>query len=269
MTITYRNDGAWGSGKGSRLTSVEVDNNFYDLALRVGAVEDLPVGVFIEDVTFTGNSITFHLSDDTTRGPFPLPVAIFNPVGAWANSTNYDYLDLVTVPTLGLYVVMVPHETPSSGDFDPNADDGTTEANLLYRIVVPLNDLNYDIGMSIVGSMIRSPGTVMCKIVVPRSIRMSAGLVGAFAHLGTAVDGGGTDMTTLSLNIYRNLDLLGGIMFDAGVDLDGDGGQFGVITFTADADFDAGDRLRIVSVVADDEAAADLSISIPSTRLDI
>lgn len=271
MTITYRNDGPWGSGKGSRLTSTEADNNFYDLASRVGVIEDLPVGVFIEDITFTGATITFHLSDDTTRGPFPLPVALFNPVGAWANDTPYNYLDLVTVPTLGLYVVMVAHTTPSApAEFDPN-EVSDSDGDLLYRIVVPLNDLNYDIGLSVTGTMLRDPGTLICKIVLPRAVRLSAGLVGAYAHLGTESNGGesGTAATSLSLGIYQNATQIGTITFEAGENPDGFGGQFAAIVFVDDVEFEAGDRLRIVTIVADDDGAADLSISIPSTRLDI
>lgn len=121
MTITYRNDGAWGSGKGSRLTSTEVDNNFYDLASRVLDLEDLPVGVFIEDVTFTGGSITFHLSDTTTRGPFPLPVALLSPKGEWLPNTSYFYLDLVTVSDTGVFLVLRDHTSES--EFDPDAGD--------------------------------------------------------------------------------------------------------------------------------------------------
>lgn len=269
MTITYRNDGAWGSGKGSRLTSTEVDNNFYDLASRLDVLEDLPVGVFIEDVTFTGGSITFHLSDDTTRGPFPLPVALFNPVGPWLNDTLYNYLDLITVPQQGLFVVLVPHTTPAVGDFDPDAtEDGTDGDEPLYRIVVPLDDFTYDVATSLTGTLLSDPGTLLCKVVIPRPIIMDAGLTGGYAHLGVAVDGGSAG-TSLSIGIYKNATLIGSIAFDEGDNPDGFGGQFGDFTFTAAVEFDAGDRLIFRSLVADDADAADLSLTIPATRTDV
>lgn len=270
MTITYRNNGPWGSGKGSRLTSLEVDNSFYDLATRVGAIEALPIGVFIEDVSFTGGSITFILSDDSELGPFPLPVAMLNPVGPWQNDTHYNYLDLVTVRSLGLYLVLIEHDTPATGDFDPDAVDDESDQNPLYRIFVPLDDFRYDVAISLSGSTLNDPGALLAKIVIPRSIIMDAGLAGAYGHLGTAVDSEtATAATSLSVGIYKGASLIGSITFEDGENLDGNGGQFGDITFSEVVEFDAGDLLVVRAIVADDESASDLSITIPATRTDV
>ena len=42
MPLVYRNAGAWGAGKGARLTSLEADGNVYDLDVRVQSLEQNP-----------------------------------------------------------------------------------------------------------------------------------------------------------------------------------------------------------------------------------
>ena len=42
MALIYRNDGAWGAGKGARLTSLEADGNIHDLDARLHNVETNP-----------------------------------------------------------------------------------------------------------------------------------------------------------------------------------------------------------------------------------
>lgn len=74
MTIIYREDGAWGSGKGSNLTAAELDGNFYDLDGRVDALESYGViGVGISNIVQDGTQLTVYLTDSSTVGPFTLP----------------------------------------------------------------------------------------------------------------------------------------------------------------------------------------------------
>ena len=78
MTIIYRTDGAWGTGKGSNLTPAEVDGNFHDLDGRVETIESNPTQPYqISNITKSGYAITIHLSDGVTEfGPYdfsPLP----------------------------------------------------------------------------------------------------------------------------------------------------------------------------------------------------
>jgi len=80
MTITYRGDGAWGTGKGSNLTPGEVDGNFHDLDSRVDALETVPPEpIEISLITQAGDTITVHMSDGSTHGPFNLPYAPQRP----------------------------------------------------------------------------------------------------------------------------------------------------------------------------------------------
>lgn len=83
MTLTYRTSGAWGSGKGSNLTAAEIDGNTYDLDQRVAALEtDPPEPNQISNITQSGNTITIHLEDGTTFGPFLLPRPVQRPTQA-------------------------------------------------------------------------------------------------------------------------------------------------------------------------------------------
>ena len=45
MPLIYRNAGAWGPGKGARLTSLEADGNVYDLDSRVLNLELNPPAI--------------------------------------------------------------------------------------------------------------------------------------------------------------------------------------------------------------------------------
>ena len=117
MTLTYRGDGAWGTGKGSELTSAEFDGNTYDLDTRIttleegGGVEPLS----ISNITATQSQLTVHMSDGTTtHGPFTLPVARFNPRGAWAAATSYARHDVVYTESDGVFLVVTAHTSAAT-----------------------------------------------------------------------------------------------------------------------------------------------------------
>jgi hypothetical protein len=136
-TIIFRDDIGIYTGKGSKLSSGEIDTNFYELLVSVLALQD--GGAFAcESIDFTGNSITFNWSDDTSSGPFALPVATFQAKGVWQNDQSLLRLDVVTVPGVGTYLVQIDHTTPPApAEFDPAADDGATDPELLY---LPISD---------------------------------------------------------------------------------------------------------------------------------
>lgn len=141
MTIVFRNDIGIYTGKGSKLTAGEVDGNFYDILTRVLTLED--GGAFgVESVDFSGNSITFNWTDETSSGPFALPVATFQARGVWTNNQVLAVLDVVTVPGQGTYLVQIAHTTPDAPEeFDPAADNGT-DGDLLY---LPLGEAPPDL----------------------------------------------------------------------------------------------------------------------------
>jgi hypothetical protein len=126
MAITYRDE------KGSPLSAPEVDENFRTLVQMINdsAGEQ---GVSVTDITQAADTITIHMSDGSTHGPFTLPVAAFNDTGTWQPEFDYAMLDLFEVPNIGLYLVLIPHT--SGAEFDPDISDseGSPMLRLLLR----------------------------------------------------------------------------------------------------------------------------------------
>lgn len=267
IPIVFKNDDTrWGSGTGSgvggRLTSLEGDENNYRLKTAVETLQGATPKA-ISSITYLANSIQINYNDSTSDGPFPLPVAMINPVGEWLPLTHYNYLDLFNVRAQGMFLVLQEHT--SDATFDANATDGTTDNNLLYQLWAPLRDINYDVALSIAGSIEgATEPTLLAQIVVPRALTMTANLVGGYAYLDTP-----TDTETLDLVIEHNGNQIGTITFEPGVGIDTGGGQFGTISFPDDVDFVAGERIAIRGPTSTDLAAADLSVTLPATRADI
>jgi len=141
MAIIYRTTGAWGAGKGSNLTAAEVDANFYDIAERMLALEeDPPEANSIANIVVVGATFKVILDDATELGPFNLPVATFGWRGeGWTNDNTYMAFDVFAVTDQGLYLVLREHETPETGDFDP---DATESGNPLYHQIFGFPDVS-------------------------------------------------------------------------------------------------------------------------------
>jgi hypothetical protein len=82
--ITFVTEAAakWGAGKGVPAEPFEVDENFWQLLLRLKALEDNPpqarhIQTILHDEETA--SITIVMSDTATYGPIPLPIAQFVP----------------------------------------------------------------------------------------------------------------------------------------------------------------------------------------------
>jgi hypothetical protein len=71
------------------------------------------------------------------------------------------------------------------------------------------------------------------------------------------------------LSIEKNGVEIGTIIFDAGGDIDTDGGQLGDFSIPANADFVAGDRYGLRVTQSDDALPADLSVTLPFIRMDM
>lgn len=116
MTLTYRGNGAWGTGKGARLTAAEFDGNTYEFDTRLDALEagsgsgaDNPV----VDVQFpSGSTALLYFADGSTETrtvsavPFAAPVRTItgttytvseSHIGYYARCTNASGC-VVTVP---------------------------------------------------------------------------------------------------------------------------------------------------------------------------
>jgi hypothetical protein len=129
MSLIYRTDGPWGTGKGSNLTAPEIDENFYTLLLRIIDIEENPIDpVSIADITMAGNQITIHMTNGGTYGPFNVPVATFTWMENWEAGFTYQPWDVFVVPGNGQYLVVGTYEAPT--EFDP--DDASLR--LMFRV---------------------------------------------------------------------------------------------------------------------------------------
>lgn len=132
----FRNAGAWGSGLGRRLTSLEVDGNFWALLQRIVTLEDSPeVPAGIDHFEVVGSTFYVHLNDDTILGPYTLPTTTFRARGEWTPSTYYVALDTIRANG-GLYLVLFSHT--SEATFDAGANDGS--GNDYYSLMLQAPD---------------------------------------------------------------------------------------------------------------------------------
>lgn len=114
---TYRTNGPWGAGKGSKLTPGEVDQNFYDLVTRMLALEGVTIPNPIVNITTDGGQMDIEVYGGE-HFLVDLPVAMLTPRGDWVHPEHYVPFDVVSVPGQGGYMVTVEHDTETP--FDPN-----------------------------------------------------------------------------------------------------------------------------------------------------
>lgn len=266
MAIVYVTTGGWGTGTGAPISAAQVDGNFYDVDQRIVALNtDLAEGKRIDSVTYTSNSMTFHFTDGTTQ-TIPLPVAVITYVGPWTNSTPYTRNQMVSVPGLGMYQVLVDHTTPPPPTaFDPNATDGSTDNNPLYSLWMPLYDINYDAAIFVPGSIQREANQLLFQAIAGRTMRLVSGNAHAFAYLDDGVDAG----TNIILSIQKNRVEIGTIVFTVGDQIDSYGGQAGSFDIPADIDFAEGDSYAVRITQSNNAEPSGLSMTLPFLRTDI
>lgn len=264
MPWTFRNTTGGNPGVNRELTVEEFDGN---TLMAKDSIEDLEgqSGKQIDEITWTGTSITVVYTDATTDGPIPLPVATFNPSGPWLNDTPYAYLDVVTVHGQGIFVCMVAHTSPPTPEeFDPAAGDGNSDSDgedLLWMQIGEARDTSYDIAFCPMGELPgdTSDGTLLGQFVVIRDIIMEENLSEAEAWLETPSD------DHVEIKIEKNGTPVGTIEFEGGANV-------GTFTFVADVEFARGDRIGIRLMESGATTAgtgADLSVTLPATRTDI
>ena len=267
MTIVYVTTGSWGAGTGTPNSAAQVDGNFYDLDQRIaGLVGDLAEGKTIDHVTYSSNSITFYYTDATTQ-VIPLPVATFQYVGDWMNSTPYVRGHLFTAAN-GFYQVLQDHTSPAyPAPFDPNATDGSTDNNPLYSLWMPVRDVNYDAAIFVPGSIQREADELLFVGIANRAMRLGSGDERAHAYLDTGNDS--TGATDIIVSIEKNGTEIGTITFEAGGDIDSDGGQVGGFSIPAATAFAEGDHYALRVTQSDNAEPSGLSITLPFLRTDI
>jgi len=264
--IVYVTSGAWGAGTGAPISAAQVDGNFYDVDRRIANLNTaLDEGKQIESISSSPNSMTILFTDGTTQA-IPLPIATLTYVGQWLNSAPYSRGQLISVPGVGMFQVLVDHTTPPSpAAFDPNATDESTDNNPLYQFWMPLYDVNFDAIIFMPGSIQRAPDELLFQGIATRTMRLVAGNAHCYAYLAVGNDG----PTNIILSIERNGSEIGTILFAAGSEIDTDGGQAGAFSINAAVDFAEGDRYALRVTQSDNAGPADLSVTLPFLRTDI
>lgn len=256
MTLIYRTTGLWGAGQGSRLSSAQVDGNFYEIDARVADLEaNPPQAVSIAEINVVGNQMTITLTDSSDAGPFTLPTAVWKDKGEWVSSFFYFSSDLVKNEG-NVYLVLYSH---TSGEtFDPDANDGLGHS--YYSLILSSASQPYDIDTFYSGEL-PSDGTEVFQHISVRQYWIPADFENSAAYLRIA-----TTTETLVFSIYKNDDVIGDITFEPGVDVQDDGGQYG--TFSAasptDLQFYRTNRLKILAPTLSpgDDTAIGLSVTI-------
>jgi len=253
MALIYRNSGAWGPGKGARLTSLEADGNVFDLDGRVTHLEqNPPVAVGIDHFSVSGNALSIVLSNGATHGPFTVPSAAWRWAGEWRPLTSYYALDLVAQ---GGSIYLVQHSHTSDAAFAAEAED--IDGFLYARLIAP-PDQPYDVGMFHAGAI---PGdeSLLLLHVATRSFVVPMNFADSTAYLLNPVT-----TENIALAIYKNADLIGHITFNIDQNVLGDGGQLGTFAGVmppAEIQFSRTDRLSIFAGAVADATASGLSIT--------
>lgn len=121
MAIVYRTTGAWGAGQGSDLSAAQIDGNFYDIDVRVAAIETNPPSPDeLVSVTLSGSDLSFHLLSGAVLGPVTVTLPRFRDRGGFVGGDIYAVNDTFTADGVGLVVVLVDHTAAAT--FDENAE---------------------------------------------------------------------------------------------------------------------------------------------------
>lgn len=251
MAIAYVTTDAlkWGDGTGVPHPAAVADNNFWEVVLRLNALEaSPPQPVSITDITSDGAALTITLSDATTRGPFTLPVANFQFAGPWLPLTVFGANSMITVEDFGVFLVLQSHTSGSV--FDPDSDLG---GNPVYRQIFGTPVVaHYDIAANYIGNL-PSGEVKLAQFVAPRAFTLRATLPDSLSYLSVA------PTADVTITMRKNITVIGTITHAAGF-------AAGVFSFLSDVAFAPGDRLHFIGPVGADATAADWSISLVADR---
>jgi hypothetical protein len=252
-----------GAGPGGRLTSLQVDDNFWEVLTRVENMENNPPqAVSITNITVQGSQAILNMSDGSHIGPFDLPLATFRMLGQWVNDFPYLRLDIFTVDGLGLYMVLIPHTSPASpAAFDPEAideDSGSpTFGQPLYQLLFGTEDSIYDAGFFFPGAPGRGVDSDdwMFAHTFTREVSLAIGAPDSKVELRVAPT---SDMT---LTLKKNGTTIGTATIESGT-------LTGTFTVASGVDFAVGDTFA-VPPPAGDATAKSLTLTMRFIRQDI
>lgn len=97
------------------LTVEELDANFTYLDDRItGIADDIPNPPYPSNITQSGFTLSFYLSDASLLGTATIPVAGVSYRDEWQPTTNYFVNDLVKVRGVGFFLVTANHTSAAS-----------------------------------------------------------------------------------------------------------------------------------------------------------
>ena len=174
--VKFVTSGAWGSGVSRPLTAPEVDLNFHSIKAAIDDLIANPVeGVSLTNIVQSGTSLTFYLSDGSTRGPFALPVAYPRYRGAWIASASYAVNDIVYAAGYGTYLVVLDHTADLV--FDPNEASSAGEYYIqiagdpnLSTQVLTVSASTLTLSAAHIGKYLRCTNGSGCVITVPEGV---------------------------------------------------------------------------------------------------
>jgi len=248
FTLTFRTTDPlkWGTGKGSVLTPVEVDENFWQVIQALLELQDNPaLPSEIDTIDVVDNQMTITLTNATEFGPFTLPIASMEFTGQFAAEFVYKAFNFFERPE-GLYLVLQDH-TSAAGPFDP--EDGNI-AGPYYKLVIPYTP-QFEYRFFIPGQpgFGITAGRAMHQHVFLQDVYFEVDFPGSVAILETGpLDG-------LSFPIKKNGGVIGSIDFLAD-------NAIGTFALDPTMQFETGDAIRIICPTALDDDALDLTVSI-------
>lgn len=257
--ITYREDGAWGTGKGSNLIPSEVDTNFYELVQAIAAIAALEP-IQIANIQVVGNQMTVVMEDASEFGPFTLPTAAFNFTGDWQDGFAYEIYDVLTAND-GLYLVLQAHETATGSTFNPSA------GNMIgpyYQLMIPFPKL-YDVAFyapGVPGYAIEA-GDPLFAVQSNKDFFLLTDLAGSVGGLRAQAT------NELVFPIYKNDTQIGTFTIGGASEIPTEPlPENGTFQFAADVQFSSGDWLLVYPDGSSelDSTARGLSINFAATR---
>lgn len=267
MAMTFRDAGAWGAGKGGNLDASEVDENFWELMLRLDELEaNPPAAVSVDSIEVNANQMTIHLTDGSSQGPFTLPTSQWHWTGAWRTNTVYFINDLFSYGG-AIYQVLVNHTSDASA-FDPNALSGS---GYVYNLLLDTPTQSYDLSMFF-NYAIPVDGILLLQHVVVRDIVVPGDFNASQAFMRVAPT---TSILTFEIRkvdqAFETETLVGTVTFDPAdtPNQTFDGGQFGVFAGlgspTVDVALTATDRLNVYAPLNSPDVPDDTAIGIAIT----
>jgi hypothetical protein len=189
MTITYRTDGDWGTGKGGNLTPAEVDENFWWLFQAIDEMES-PAPAEIDNITLTGTQLTITL-EDSRSWTVTVPRAAFRWRGTWAPATSYAGNDVFEVMGAGLYLTRIAHTSDSTFDATRTIDS-VPVYQLMFREpraqVITESGSTYDPALADGFGYVRCTNAAGCTVTIPANADVGFA-VGTELHFRQAAAG--------------------------------------------------------------------------------